>query len=318
MSKSSSILAYLESRQAKTDRGNKISPPPWITKSVQYEVVTGSVAYGVSNALSDMDINGFCIPPKESIFPHLAGEIPGFGKPKNRFEQYQEHHIQDPDGKIAENAYGEPEPVTYDMTMYSIVKYFQLTMENNPNMVDSLFVPDGCIKFMTPVGALVRENRRLFLHKGSWHKFKGYAYSQLHKAKLKSPEAGSKRAALIEQYGWDVKYGYHLVRLLDEVEQILTTGDINLQRAKEQMKEVRRGEWSLERMEKYFEENERRLEQVYTDSTLPHSPQEEKIKSLLMQCLEQHYGSISQAVVVEGNERELLRRIKEMCEQAGI
>ena len=29
------------------------------------------------------------------------------------------------------------------------------------------------------VGNLVREKRKLFLHKGAWPKFKGYAYSQL-------------------------------------------------------------------------------------------------------------------------------------------
>ena len=28
---------------------------------------------------------------------------------------------------------------------------------------------------------MIRDARRLFLHKGAWWKFKGYAYSQLHK-----------------------------------------------------------------------------------------------------------------------------------------
>ena len=54
-------------------------------------------------------------------------------------------------------------------------------MENNPNVIDSLFTPVNCVLHSTRVGNLVRENRRLFLHKGAWPKFKGYAYSQLHK-----------------------------------------------------------------------------------------------------------------------------------------
>ena len=318
MNRKTSTLEYLVERGAVNDKGGKICPPKWIPNTIQYEVITGSVAYGVSTDMSDQDISGFCIPPKQIIFPHLAGEIPGFGKPKERFDQYQEHHIADPDGKKSEDAYGEVKGVGYDVTMYSIVKFFQLVMENNPNMVDTLFVPVNCIKYITPIGQMVRDSRRIFLHKGCFHKFKGYAFSQLHKAKIKSPDAGSKRAALIEQYGWDVKYGYHLLRLVDEVEQILTTGDLDLQRAREEMKAVRRGEWSLEKMEAYFQEAEGRLQTVYDNSKLPNVPDEAKIKELLLNCLEHHYGSISQAVIIEGTERDLLRQIKEMCEKAGV
>ena len=71
-----------------------ITPPSFLQHSVQFEVITGSVAYGVSTDTSDMDIYGFCIPPKDVIFPHLRGEIEGFGRQKNRFEQYVQHHIQ--------------------------------------------------------------------------------------------------------------------------------------------------------------------------------------------------------------------------------
>lgn len=47
----------------------------------------GSIAYGVFADQSDRDIYGFCILPKEDVFPHLAGEIPGFGQPKMCFAQ---------------------------------------------------------------------------------------------------------------------------------------------------------------------------------------------------------------------------------------
>ncbi len=69
----------------------------------------------------------------------------------------------------------------YDVQIYNIVKYFQLCMENNPNMIDSMFTPTNCVLHSTKVGNMVRERRRIFLHKGAWHTFKGYAYSQLHK-----------------------------------------------------------------------------------------------------------------------------------------
>ena len=49
----------------------------------------------------------------------------------------------------------------------------------------------------------MRENRRLFLHKGAWPKFKGYAYSQLHKLAIKSPQG--KRAELVAEHGYDTQ-----------------------------------------------------------------------------------------------------------------
>jgi hypothetical protein len=75
--------------------------------------------------------------------------------------------------------------IEYDFAVYGVVKYFQLCMDNNPNMIDSLFVPRNCVLHSTEVGEMIRENRRMFLHKGAWHKFKGYAYAQASKIRNK-------------------------------------------------------------------------------------------------------------------------------------
>jgi predicted nucleotidyltransferase len=273
-----SIIDTLASKQL-------ITPPGFLRANVQYEVLMGSVAYGVSTDTSDMDIYGFCIPPKNIVFPHLNGEIMGFGKQHERFEQWQQHHIKDISAKKE-----------YDFSIYSIVKYFQLCMQNNPNMIDSLFVPRRCILHSTAVGELVRENRKLFLHKGAWHKFKGYAYSQVHKMRIKNPEPGSTRYEMVQKYGYDLKFAYHVVRLLNEIEQILTEHDLDLERNREQLKAIRRGEWTQEQIINYFETREKELEALYTSSPLQHSPDEEKIKGLMLQCLEHHYGSLSDAI----------------------
>jgi len=176
-------------------------------------------------------------------------------------------------------------------------------MENNPNMIDSLYTSQNCVQHCTTVGNLVRENRKLFLHKGCYHKFKGYAYSQLHKIKTKKPEG--KRAAIVEKFGYDVKFAYHVVRLADECKQILETGTLDLTKNREQMKAVRRGEWTIGQLEKWFTEQEIILEQLYATSTLPYGPKEKTIKALLMQCLEHHYGSISKVIPTENVEAVL-------------
>jgi len=285
-------------------KDSKLQIPSWILPNLHYECITGSVAYGCNDENKyDFDTHGFCIPKKETIFPHLSGHIPGFGTQPPRFDQWDEKHI------FIENQ-------EYDFSIYGIVKFFQLCMENNPNMIDTLFVPSRCITHITNIGNLIRDSRHLFLHKGCWHKFKGYAFSQLHKAKSQTREG--KRREVVEKYGYDVKFAYHIIRLLDEAEQILTTHTLILDQNREQLKSIRRGEWTLEQIELYFSNKEKQLEQVYTDSKLQYKPDEEKIKLLLLNCLEEHYGSLEKAITIEGKEASILRQIKELIEKSGV
>jgi len=72
---------------------NLIHPPKWLPTNAVMVVVMGSQAYGVSNDASDLDVYGVCVPPKELVFPHLAGEILGFGRQIQRFEVWQEHKV---------------------------------------------------------------------------------------------------------------------------------------------------------------------------------------------------------------------------------
>jgi len=280
---------------------NLIHPPPWLMSNTHMLTMMGSVAYGASSDTSDVDLYGWCIPPKDMVFPHLSGEILGFGKQKKRFEQYQEHHITD-----------ESSSKQYDITVYSIVKYFQLCMDNNPNMIDSLFVPRNCILHMSAIGQMVREKRRLFLHKGAYFKFKGYAYSQLHKMRGKNPSGN--RVEIREKYGYDVKFAYHLIRLLYECQQILEEGDINLQKNREHLKAIRRGEVPQEDIIRWFQSKEEALEKLYSTSTLQHSPDESKIKQLLVDCLEHAYGNLSNCVVVPDKATSTIKQIKEIIE----
>lgn len=278
-----------------------IKPPPFVRGSTQYLTIMGSTAYGVSSDASDIDVYGFCIPPKDIVFPHLAGEIYGFGRQIQRFEQFQQHHIIEKDHRKE-----------YDFSIYNIVKYFQLCMDNNPNMIDSLFTREQQVLGATKIANHVRDNRKLFLHKGSWHKFKGYAYSQMHKMRIKDPDETSVRYEMIQKHGYDVKFAYHVVRLLNEVEQIMVDHDLDLMRNNEQLKAIRRGDWTMEQIEQHFYEKEKSLEEVYSKSTLRHSPDEAVIKKLLMECLEEYYGSLQGCVETADHYKDMLRQIQQI------
>lgn len=337
-----------------------IHPPKYINDNTHYLVEMGSVAYGVAGSSSDHDLYGFCIPPKHIIFPHINGIVYGFDDKYERFEQWQEHHV-----------YHESSKQEYDFSIYNIVKYFKLCMDNNPNMVDSLFVPQRNILHCTSVGTLVRENRRLFLHKGCWHKFKGYAYQQLKKLTTKDhegleelkkfeddnrishsvtyheamngdfsfsdsngifykgidnpyPEIVSeyqnlytymmqkgKRSERVKIYGFDTKFAYHIYRLMSEVEQILLEGDLTLDREdrREVMKAIRVGDWDYHRIIEYFSSKEKDLEELYLKSKLQYSPPINKIRELLLNCIEHHYGSIDNCI---NREDKLLMALRDI------
>lgn len=281
-----------------------IHPPKWLPQNVHYEVITGSQSYGIATDTSDMDISGFCIPPKEIIFPHLAGEISGFGRQKKRFDVWQEHHVNDTEtGK------------EYDFSIYSIVKFFNLVMENNPNMLDILHVPQRCVLFCSPIAQMVRDSRSTFLHKGSYQKLRGYSYSQLHKIGTKANASNPKRQESINKFGYDVKFATHTIRLLLQCEQILIEHDLDLERNREILKAVRRGEWTEEKVRSWFDEKEKQLEELYTKSTLRHSPDEEGIKDLLMKCLEQHYGSLDSAVKREVPVQKMIDELQQVLDK---
>lgn len=265
-----------------------------------YEVIMGSVAYGVSSDMSDTDVYGMYCPPIEYIFPHTAGHIRGFG-PKldySKVDNFQRHHIMC-DGR------------EYDLALFSIIRYFDLCMDNNPNMIDSLFVPDRCIVHQDTVGEIMRENRRLFLHKGIQKKLLGYAFGQL--KKIRSATREGKRAESVAKYGYDVKNAYHVVRLVQQAEMVMTTHDLDLELNRELLKDIRSGSWTLERLESWFEKRQDDLETLFVTSDLRLTPDYDTIKSLLMQCLEAKFGSLAAYFNSEGSEKiaqEKLAQIK--------
>lgn len=278
---------------------NLIHPPKWLPDTLAYLAIVGSESYGANlPGTSDQDLQGFCIPPKTDVFPHLAGEIPGFGTQKQRFGDWQEHHIHHKDKE-------------YDFAVYSIVKFFHLAMENNPNVLDIICVPDNCVKHITKVGQLVRDNRRVFFHAGCFHKFRGYASAQMAAIERGANRSNPKRAASIEAHGYDTKFLMHVMRLALECEQILLTGDLDLKRDSQFLLSVRRGDMTLEEGKAWWVSKARDLETAYTNCrAVPLEPDEDAIKRLLMQCLELHYGDLSQAVKLETPVERMLTELE--------
>lgn len=126
----------------------------------------------------------------------------------------------------------------------------------------------------------------------------------------------SKRDQIAKQFGFDPKFAYHLVRLMCEVEQILIEGDLDIQKNREQLKSIRRGEWELDRLVSWFENKEKVLDKVYAESKLPWGPDKASIKQLLLDCLEHHYGSLDKMQFHREDEAvEALRQVARLVEK---
>lgn len=256
------------------------SKPKWFdgySSLYSYVTLMGSRAYGTATEYSDYDFYGFCVPPLNVIFPYLDGEILDFGDQKQRFNQLQlQNHSSDRLGDV-------------DVTVYNIVRYFQLVMGANPNMVDSLFVPDESIVFMDDIGKLVRDNRHLFLSDRIYHSYRGMAHH--HMNRLKGSSRQGKRKDLVDTYGYDTKDAYHTIRCLLEARDFLFEGDCDIASHADIILEIRNGEWGLEYLKDEFEGLLEEIEGRYNnkESVLPYKPNQEHIRNILLTCIEVYH-----------------------------
>jgi hypothetical protein len=130
----------------------------YIEDNLLFMCEVGSTAYGTNIEGSDIDLGGVCLPSKKVVL--------GF----DTFEQKD---------KWGNDANGEK----IDKVIYSLPKAVRLILENNPNMLDYLWIPERCIKHITPEWEQLMSHRESLLSKSSYFRFQGYAVSQIERVK---------------------------------------------------------------------------------------------------------------------------------------
>lgn len=228
------------------------------------KTVTGSQLYGTNHADSDLDYQGIFIPPKEYVYG------------LHRCEQVilQEKHKNE----------------VIDYTCYSLMKFIDLARANNPNIISLLYTPRQRIVHLNGYGSRLIDSRHLFLSKKAYHTFRGYAHSQ--KNKILTKQAEGKRKELIDKYGYDVKFSYHLLRLLYEALEIFVTGEIVYPSANRQLFiAIRNGDKSLDWVLAEAERIEALVDEAYARSTLQNRSDDVSIEKLLMDLLERFWGT---------------------------
>lgn len=221
-----------------------------------YEILYGSDAYGTTMQDSDNDIRGILLPTIDECLS------------MKELKDVRVHNDEE------------------DRVMYPIQKFFRLAVKSNPSVFEWLFVPENCIKIMTPAGKLIRDNREIFLSKELYHRFKGFAYSEFSSLTKLTGETGLKRKRQILKFGFSPKNAMNVIRLMEQGIELLETSYLTMPRPNaEFLKNIKKGEISYKEITNLFDELLKKLETARDNSKLPDEPQFKKADNLLIKIL---------------------------------
>jgi predicted nucleotidyltransferase len=154
-----------------------------VDKHTIFLAVTGSHAYGMARPESDVDIRGAAITPRDvrdsftkNFAQFLAAKQIGPWGPVSvqALEEMASHPTAGPGYKL----HGE-----IDLCIFALTKLVKLAANNNPNVLELLFLDERDIIHTSPAWETLRENADSFLSKKCKHTYTGYAMSQLKRIK---------------------------------------------------------------------------------------------------------------------------------------
>ncbi|OLF07538.1 nucleotidyltransferase [Actinophytocola xinjiangensis] len=215
----------------------------------------GSGVHGVSiDNQDDRDEMGVCVEP--------ARYVVGLA----RFEQY-EYRTQ-PFGHRSG-------PGDLDLIVYSLRKWMRLALQGNPTVLLPLFVPEPEVVSANEHGRYLRAHPELVLSRRAGSRFIGYLRSQRDQLLGLRGRKHTNRPELVELFGFDTKFAYHMVRLGVQGVELLSTGRVTLPMPdgwRTWLRELRRGEHSKEEALAAAADLEAELEALLTTSDLPPEP----------------------------------------------
>jgi len=121
-------------------------------ESIIFECLSGSHSYGLNTPASDEDYKGIFIFPA-SAYLSLEAPVSQVSDEKN------------------------------DVVYYSLLRFFELALNANPNIIELLFMPEDCIRKTTPFYTELQDSRSLFITKQAYESHVGYAHAQIKKAR---------------------------------------------------------------------------------------------------------------------------------------
>jgi len=176
----------------------------------------------------------------------------------------------------------------WDSVIYELRKYVCLLLKQNPNVLGLLWLQRKDYIHISPAGQRLIDNRTLFVSKKAYHSFVGYAHGQLHRMTHGAYQGymGQKRKQLVDRHGYDTKNAAHLVRLLRMGIEYLVEGELHVFREDApELKAIKRGEWTLERVQREADRLFELAREAHVRSSLPSGPDYGGAEKLLVSIL---------------------------------
>jgi hypothetical protein len=167
----------------------------------------GSGLHGVTTGNDDRDEMGVCVEPPE----YVIGNAP--------FEQYL--FRTQPEG--VRSGVGD-----LDLVVYSLRKWARLAAQGNPTVLLLLYLPSSEIVHVNHIGCDLQNRSEMFMSRQVAARFGGYLVSQRDQLLGLKSKKHTNRPELVDEYGFDTKFAYHMVRLGIQGVELLTTGKITL------------------------------------------------------------------------------------------
>ena len=102
---------------------------------------------------------------------------------------------------------------------------------------------------------------------------------------------GKKRRELVRRVGYDAKNAAHLIRLLRMGIEFLTEGTLHVERVDgPELLDIKRGEWTLDRVKTESERLFQLAQEAYVRSTLPAEPEDKKAERLCVEMISDFHG----------------------------
>lgn len=225
----------------------------------------GSIAhntYEENTTHDDKDIMGIFVPPEDIVFGIRNMET---------IERTMDEKLS------------QKRIVTWDIVYYSLPKYLNLILKQNPNVLTLLWLSEKHYITKTELGQRLIDLRKELLSKKCYDSFCGYAHGQLHRMTHHAPtgKMGAKRKELVERFGYDTKNAGHLIRLLKMGLETLTTGEIQVEQPDNNMLlEIKRGEWTLKKVLDYADKLFQLMDEAYVRSPLQNRINESVVNTL--------------------------------------